>query len=80
VVSVFRNNTKLSLLNLARTWNDYPIVIGALNGGGIQTPIPSAFSTREQAFASIGDGLTDTEVANFYTAVQSFQTTLGRAV
>jgi hypothetical protein len=80
-VSVFRNNTKLSLINLARTWNnDYPIVIGALNGGGIQTPVPSAFSTREQAFASIGDGLTDTEVANFYTAIQAFQTTLGRAV
>ena len=32
------------------------------------------------AFASIGDGLTDTEAVNFYTAVQRFQTTLGRQV
>jgi hypothetical protein len=32
------------------------------------------------AFASIGDGLTDTEAANLYTAVQRFQTTLGRQV
>jgi len=32
------------------------------------------------SFSSIGDGLTDTEVANFYTAIQAFQTTLGRAV
>jgi hypothetical protein len=80
-VSVFRNDTRLSLLNLARTWNsDYPIVIGALNGGGIATPVPSAFSNREQAFASIGYGLTDAEALAFYTAVQTFQTTLGRQV
>ncbi len=32
------------------------------------------------AFFSLGDGLTDTEAANFYTAVQAFQTTLGRQV
>jgi hypothetical protein len=38
------------------------------------------WSTKECAFASIGDGLTDTEAANFYTAVQAFQTTLGRQV
>jgi hypothetical protein len=38
------------------------------------------YSTKETAFASIGDGLTDTEAANFYTAVQTFQTTLGRQV
>ena len=37
-------------------------------------------SGNESAFASIGDGLTDTEAANFYTAVQTFQTTLGRQV
>jgi hypothetical protein len=37
-------------------------------------------SPQECAFASIGDGLTDTEAVNFYTAVQRFQTTLGRQV
>jgi hypothetical protein len=36
--------------------------------------------TNTKCFASIGDGLTDTEAANFYTAVQRFQTTLGRQV
>jgi hypothetical protein len=41
---------------------------------------PDLFSTKESAFASIGDGLTDAEAANFYTAVQAYQTTLGRAV
>ena len=38
------------------------------------------FSTKECAFSSIGDGLTDTEAANFYTAVQTFQTALNRNV
>ena len=32
------------------------------------------------AFSSIGDGLTDTDAANFYTAVQAYQTTLSRQV
>ena len=38
------------------------------------------YSNRQLAFASIGDGLTDTEAANFYTAVQAFNTTLARQV
>jgi hypothetical protein len=38
------------------------------------------FSDKETAFNFIGDKLTQTEVSNFYTAVQAFQTTLGRQV
>lgn len=38
------------------------------------------YSTKQTAFASIGDGLDDTEAANFYTAVQTFQTSLTRQV
>jgi hypothetical protein len=38
------------------------------------------WTNRQYCFASIGDGLTDTEAANFYTAVQAFQTTLGRSI
>ena len=38
------------------------------------------YSPRQCAFASIGDGLTDIEAANFYTAVQAYQTTLSRQV
>lgn len=40
----------------------------------------TGYDNREQAFASIGDGLTDTEASNLYTAVQAYQTTLGRQV
>ena len=41
---------------------------------------PSYYSLRQCAFSSFGDGLTDTEAANFNTAVQVFQTTLSRNV
>jgi hypothetical protein len=37
-------------------------------------------STRRIAFASFGEGMTDQEFSNLYTAVQTFQTTLGRQV
>ena len=40
----------------------------------------SSYANREYAFFSIGDGLTDTEAANFYTVVQAFNTTLARQV
>jgi hypothetical protein len=38
------------------------------------------YYANQFAFASIGDGLTNTESANFYTAVQAYQTTLSRQV
>ena len=50
--------------------------IGARNDDGA----PYLFSTKQTAFASIGDGLTDTEASNFYTAVQTYQTSLNRQV
>lgn len=57
--------------------NNRTIVIGANNSTGFNI---IQYSSRETAFASIGDGLTDTEASNFYTAVQSFNTTLNRQV
>ena len=57
--------------------NNREIVIGANNAialGIIQ------FTSKEAAFSSIGDGLTDTEESNFYTAVQNYNTTLNRQV
>jgi hypothetical protein len=53
------------------------LFIGAMNRPTLTTAF---YSPRETAFASIGDGLTDTEASNFYTAVQAFNTTLSRNV
>lgn len=56
--------------------NENSVYLGALHNG----LIGGFYSTKESAFASIGDGLTTTEAANFYTAVQNFNTTLSRQV
>ena len=40
----------------------------------------SAFTSYTFSFASMGDGLTDTDAANLNTIVQAFQTTLSRNV
>ena len=52
------------------------IYLGCQNNAGTAVE----YSSKQSAFASVGDGLTDTQAANFYTAVQAFQTTLSRQV
>jgi hypothetical protein len=53
-----------------------PIYLSALN----KNSIPQFYDNRKIAFGYIGNGLNDTESSNIYTAVQTFQTTLSRAV
>ena len=75
----FRNSTKVATSNETSTLLPLAdILLGNINFGS--GPIGGFYTSKEYAFASIGDGLTDTEAANFYTAVQAFQTTLGRQV
>jgi hypothetical protein len=50
--------------------------IGASNNNGS----PAFYSNNQCALSSIGDGLTDAEALAARTAVQNFQTTLGRQV
>jgi hypothetical protein len=76
-VAHFRNGVNLS--NASSTsvaLNSLNVFVGALNIDGIAFN----FSTKQTAFASIGDGLTDTEAANLYTRVQAYQTALSRQV
>ena len=54
----------------------YNYYLGAQNQGGNAT----SYNDALVAFASLGNSLTATNAANFYTAVQAFQTTLGRQV
>jgi len=74
---LFRNNTKLingTTPSLTPSTNNIYIGAGNINGTA------GLYSSRQQAFATIGSGLTDTEAANFYTAIQAYQTSLGRQV
>jgi len=65
------NSTKASITPTTSTF-----YLGGYNLSGLKMN----YSTREQAFASIGDGLSNAESTNFYTAVQKFQTILGRQI
>ena len=50
--------------------------LGGINNWGSA----AYFDNKEHAFVTLGYSLTDVEAAAFYTAVQAYQTTLGRAV
>jgi hypothetical protein len=77
VINNFRNGTLLtSGSTTTGVTAAIPFYIGASNFNSTAT----YFANRECAFASLGDGLNATEAANFYTAVQAFQTTLTRQV
>jgi hypothetical protein len=54
------------------------IYFGASNESTSNLPV--WFSPRQNAFASIGDGLDDTQAASLYTCVQTMNTTLSRNV
>jgi len=75
IVKRFLRNTMTSYSINSTSLPTRNIFVGGYNDvGGVQ------YSQRQCAFASIGDGLTDTQASNFYTAVQAFQTTLSRNV
>ena len=77
VMNQYENGTLLQ--NVAGASLGLPngqIYLGGYNNNG-SLLFPTSAQT---AFASIGDGLTETQEGNFYTAVQAFQTTLARQV
>jgi len=88
----FQIGSKTSATSLKLYWNNSNVATNtasyssAIQSGNIflcavnYNSGPTAYSTKECRFASIGDGLTDTESSNFYTAVQAMQTTLSRNV
>ena len=49
-------------------------------GGFNEANTVTYYSNKECAFGTIGDGLTSAEASNYYTAVQTFQTSLSRNV
>lgn len=75
-IKVYFNTTSNSFAAATGSKATDSIFIGASNSGG-----SASYATdRTCAFASIGDGLNSTEAGNLYTAVQAYQTTLGRQV
>lgn len=79
ILNGWKNSTKVvsgTNPSSALTYSFNPIFIGAWNENGNA----KYYSTKECAFSSIGDGLTDTEATTFYNLVQNMQTTLSRQI
>jgi hypothetical protein len=77
VLNGWKNGTKLGTNTVSvSSLPTVNIYIGGYNSSGV----PQVLSSKECAFSFLGDGFTDTESGNLYTAIQAFQTTLGRQV
>ena len=76
-VDLFKSGTKIKNGTATSSLrSNQQLYLCAFNNNGTT----QYYSTKECSFSSIGSGLTDTEAANFYTAVQAFQTTLSRQI
>jgi hypothetical protein len=75
---LFRNG---SLIRTASpTTVNTPPNINVVIGARRNITVIQNYETREMAFVYFGETLNSTEIANLYTAVQAFQTTLSRQV
>lgn len=75
---IFRNGTSIANQTNVQTQTvSVPLFIGANNANNTGA---NAFTSESFSLASMGKGLTDSEVSTYYTLVQNFQTTLGRQV
>ena len=80
VLNMFRNGTKIGS-NTSITSQVLPNLNIWMSGLNLSNSLaPNTASNAQCAFSSIGDGLTDTQASNLYTAVQAMQTTLSRQV
>jgi hypothetical protein len=74
----YKNNTQFGSTNTGVSGS-----IAAYNGSiyiSSSNSTPFLYSSKQVAFSSIGDGLSDAEAALLYSIVQQFQTTLNRSV
>jgi hypothetical protein len=77
---IYRNGTSVgnnTTTDTATSLGNYGIYLGAANIGNTSV---ASYTNAQCAFASIGQGLSAVNMSNFYTAVQTFQTTLSRNV
>jgi hypothetical protein len=73
---LYRNGSSIYTTGGATSFvNNYNYYLGAYNLQG-----PGSYNDAQVAFVSLGNSLTASDAANLYTAVQAFQTTLGRQV
>ena len=72
-INLSKNGVQTTYANNSNSLNNIPFLLGGYN-------INSLWDNKQQAFAFIGNGLTSQNMTDLTTAVQAFQTTLGRQV
>jgi hypothetical protein len=74
-VNFYNNNSQIKSVSVGLNayTSTQTLLLGGFSDGRYS-------STRMYSFGTVGVGLTATDVANLYTAIQKFQTTLGRQV
>jgi hypothetical protein len=75
-VVAYKNGTSVASALSADALATHSSYIMAWNAAGSA----QSGTSRQYSFASLGDGLSPTEASNFYTAVQTFNTTLNRQI
>ena len=73
----FKNGSQILTQTQTGNISTARVFIGA---AGNNNTVGGEYTGHEYALAFMSDGLTNTEQANFYTAVQAFQTTLARNI
>ena len=81
LLKLYRNNSTLATDTRTSTTTNLPTTSIVLSAYKQNTALALAgYSNKEIAFASFGDGLTDTDASNLYNIVDLYQRRLGRNV
>jgi hypothetical protein len=80
LTDIYLNGSQVATGNSGGTLPNNKVFLGTISLDPSGTPYGAGYVKNDFRFAYLSDGLDDTQMANFYTAVQAFQTTLGRQV
>ena len=75
-VKAYLNATQIGTATNSVNCPSLNMYLGALNNSGAS----GFYSSNQESFSFIGDGLSDSEMTNLYSKIQQFQTALNRQV
>ena len=78
VTKIFSNTTQIATGNSGGVPINDTMLIANININGL--PYAAGYVSNQFTFAYMADGLTDSDVSNYYTSVQTFQQDLSRQV
>jgi len=80
LTDVYLNGSQVGTGNSGGTLPNNNVLLGTISIDSSSNPYGAGYVKNDFRFAYLSDGLDDTQMANLYTAVQAYQTTLGRSI